>query len=255
MSHETLHDRVRDAILSRVSDGTFPPNEKIMSEREICEEHGVSRTTARRAINDLVNSGVLYTVMGKGTFVAERPLRQELRLLVGFAEDLRSQGLQVRSRVLALDRMEASEDIAAALRLRPLSPLTRLSRLRLLGEQPLAIQTSYIPEHLCPGLLHLDFANRSLFQTFRDDYDLQLVGGSTTIKACLADRDEAQLLALPAVAAVLRTEQCTLLESGEVIELCRSSFHGDQFEISSATSTDNAAQFTPVFSGKGTIET
>lgn len=250
MKSATLHDQVRESILSAIVGGMFAPNDKILSEREICEQHGVSRTTARRAINDLVNDGLLYTVTGKGTFVAERPLRQELRLLVGFEEDLRSQGLDVRSRVITFDRMEATEDIAAALALRPMVPVLRLSRLRLLGDQPLAIQTSYLPEHLCPGLQHLDFRNRSLFRTLREDYGLTLVGGSTTIKAGLADQNEVQLLTLAPPAPVLRTEQCTLLESGEVIELCRTSFHGDQFELSSATEPSSAAQLMTVFSGE-----
>ncbi|PVA05360.1 GntR family transcriptional regulator [Thalassorhabdomicrobium marinisediminis] len=250
MTLATLHDEVREAILREIAAGTFKPNDKILSEREICELHGVSRTTARRAIYDLVNDGVLYTVSGKGTFVAERPLRQELRLLVGFTEDLRSQGQDVRTRVLALERVEANEDIALALGMRVQAPVTKLSRLRLLGDRPLAIQTSYLPEHRCPGLLHYDFAERSLFDTLRRDFNLTLVGGTTTIRAALANPAEAELLKLVPPASVLRTEQCTNLDSGEVIELCLSSFHGEKFELSSATGPQNGAQFTTVYSGE-----
>lgn len=229
-----LHRQLKDTILAAIRSGEWPAHARIASERELCERHGVSRTTARRAISDLAHEGVLYTVGGKGTFVADRPLRQELRPLVGFDEDLRSQGLVTRSVVRDLRRIEAGPDLAATLGIRPLSPVVRLSRLRLLRDQPLAIQTSYLPEHLCPGLLHVDFARRSLFRTLREEYGLDLVEGSTVIKAALADAEEAALLALDMPAAVLRTAQVTLLAGGEVIERCVSSFHGAHFELTSA---------------------
>lgn len=254
-SAATLHSQLKAIILAAIGSGEWPPHARIASERELCDRHGVSRTTARRAISDLVHEGVLYTVGGKGTFVASRPLRQELRLLVGFEEDLRSQGIDVRSAVIGVTRIEAGPDLAATLGLRPLAPVVRLRRLRLSRETPLAIQTSYLPEHLCPGLLHLDFTGRSLFRTLRDDYGLELVGGSTVIRAALADAEEARLLDLEPGAAVLRTDQVTLLAGGEVIELCASSFHSTHFELSSAAGGAGPGGLSPIYSvGRGERE-
>lgn len=229
-----LHRRISEGMEAAIRSGAWRAHDRAPSERELCERHGVSRTTARHAVSDLVHAGLLYTVAGKGTFVADRPLRQELRPLVGFDEDLRAQGLTTRAQVLGFGRVEADAGLAAALGLRPHSPVLRLSRLRLLRDQPLAVQTSYLPEHLCPGLLRLDFGRRSLFRTLREDYGLDLVEGSTTIKAALADAAEVDLLRLASPAAVLRTAQLTLLAGGEAIEHCVASFHGGLFELTSA---------------------
>lgn len=230
-----LHSQIKDTLEATIRSGEWRAHDRTPSEREICDRHGVSRITARRAVSDLVNEGLLYTVAGKGTFVADRPLRQELRPLVGFDEDLRGQGIATRAVVRDFRRIEADADLAQTLGLRQYSPVLRLSRLRLLHGQPLAVQTSYLPEHLCPGLLHLDFAQRSLFRTLRDDYGLDLMEGSTVIKAALADAEEVDLLALQPPAPVLRTSQITLLAGGEVIESCITSFHGTLFELTSAS--------------------
>lgn len=230
-----LHSQIRDQLEATIRSGKWRANDRAPSERELCDRHGVSRITARRAIADLVNEGLLYTVAGKGTFVADRPLRQELRPLVGFDEDLRSQGIPTEARVRDFRRIEADADLAKVLGLRHFSPVLQLSRLRLLRGQPLAVQTSYLPEHLCPGLLHLDFAQRSLFRTLREDYGLDLLEGSTVITAALADAREQDLLALQPPAPVLRTSQITLLAGGEVIERCITSFNGALFELSSAS--------------------
>ncbi|WP_226781712.1 GntR family transcriptional regulator [Oceaniglobus trochenteri] len=226
-----LHLRLRQAILDEIAAGTWKPDQQIASERELCERYGISRITARRAIADLVNDGVLVTASGKGTFVAGKPLKQELQPLVGFVDDMREQGFEVHSRLLDLRRIEASPDLAEALEIGEYSPVVHLKRLRMSGAHPLVIQSSYLPEHLCPGLLRLEFDNRSLYQTLRDDYGLHLVSGSTTIEAAIATDDEAGLLGLKPGGAVLRTAQTTRLEGDEVIELCRASFHGGRFQL------------------------
>ncbi len=252
---ELLHSRLRAAILAKIASGEWPPHTRIASERELCEAHGVSRTTARRAISDLTHQGVLYTVSGKGTFVTSQPLRQKLQPLVGFAEDLRSQGIAVRSVVETFDRIEADADLAASLDLAPHAAVVRLRRVRMTRAQPLAIQTSYLPAHLCPGILRLDFADRSLFATLRGPYGLELIGGSTVIRAALATAEESALLALAPGAAVLRTDQVTLLAGGEVIERCVSSFPGAHFELSSSATGTAPGALSPTYSAVARTET
>ena len=224
------HGRARRGA---ATSGARPEGARIPPGREICERHGVSRTTARRAVSDLVHEGVLRSAGGKGTLVAHRPLRQELRALVGLEGDLRSQGLPARSNVLDLRRIEAPAPLAAALGLRPLAPVVELGRLRLSGGRPLAVQTSFRPEHLCPGLLRLDFARRSLFRTLREEHEHALQGGRTAIRAALAKPKEARLLRLDRPAAVLRTVRHTRIAGGEVVARRESSFPGAGFELGS----------------------
>ncbi|SDK19420.1 GntR family transcriptional regulator [Sediminibacillus albus] len=71
---ETKHNMVKQAIKTKIMDGTFLPNQKISSESELMKQFNVSRHTVRLAIGDLVNQGWLYREQGAGTFCADRSL-------------------------------------------------------------------------------------------------------------------------------------------------------------------------------------
>ena len=68
------HHRVREILLEKIATGEFVPGEKIPSERKLCEMFSVSRTTIRRAIDELAAEGVLVRIPAKGTYVAESSL-------------------------------------------------------------------------------------------------------------------------------------------------------------------------------------
>jgi GntR family transcriptional regulator len=226
-----LHVQLKEEIIRNVRNGKFTADCPIPSERELCDAYDVSRTTVRKAIADLTHDGWLYVVSGKGTFVAAQPLKQEIEPLVGFTQDLERQGFTVKSQVLAFLRLDADDDLSQILKVRLGSAIIKLSRLRSIADNPIAIQTVFIPEHLCPGILSFNFSVSSLYETLRKEYGLQLTSGNTRIEAGLADEFERQALSLSDPSAVLRTEQVTLLEEDTPIELCRSSFHVSYFSL------------------------
>jgi GntR family transcriptional regulator len=226
-----LHGQLKEAIIANVRNGRFATDAPIPSERDLCDYYDVSRTTVRKAIADLTHEGWLYVVTGKGTFVASRPLKQKIEALVGFNQAVGRQGLSVVTRVLAFSRIEADDALVRLLKVRPGSAIIRLARVRCIGDDPIAIQTAFIPEHLCPGILSLDFSVRSLYDVLRTDYNHTLASGHTAIEAGLADDLERQHLGLADPSAILRTEQITLLDDETPIELCRSSFHVAYFSL------------------------
>ena len=251
---EPLHAQLRHVIVENISSGRWSTDTQIPSERELCERYSVSRTTARRTLTDLVHEGKLYTVSGKGTFVSKP--RETLEPFTGFSESVRRTldvgshtGLQdpdnedfgrrgdgggVVSRVLEAEHLEASEDLARHLKVRVFTPVVKLKRLRFWSGRPLSVQTAYLPEHLCPGLLRRDFSNASLFKTLRREYGLTLARGHTVIKAGLASAEERAWLELNSPAAVLRTYQTTFLDTGEVVEYGECVYPGERFELTSA---------------------
>lgn len=68
---EPLYEQIADVIAARIADGTYPPRRRIPSEAAICEEFSVARPTARSAVRLLVERGLVHTVRGKGSYVAE----------------------------------------------------------------------------------------------------------------------------------------------------------------------------------------
>jgi GntR family transcriptional regulator len=70
---EPLYEQIAAVLDARIEDGTYPPRRRIPSEADICTEFGVSRPTARAAVRLLVERGLVVTVRGKGSFVADCP--------------------------------------------------------------------------------------------------------------------------------------------------------------------------------------
>jgi GntR family transcriptional regulator len=226
-----LHTQLATLLRSRIQNQQLRPHTQLPSERELCDEHGVSRITVRKALNELLHEGLVYTAVGKGTYVADSALSEELQPLRSFSEDLRQRGLEVSSRVLEARIVASSFELAEQLQVPPGAEVVRLYRLRLADGVLIALQLSHLPHHLCPGLAQHDFTSRSLFETLRSEYGHQLVHADTTISAALPRADETRLLQLSPQSVVLISEQTTYLEDGSVIEFTRSVFRGDRYKL------------------------
>ena len=126
------------------SGASLPP------ERELAEQLGTSRTTLRKALAELAGEGVLRRTQGSGNFVAP-PKVVHVRQLTSLTDDLKAEGMQASSRVLALERVRADKAVAERLEISPGEKIHRLSRLRIVNGEPLAIEVAHLPGQL-PGL-------------------------------------------------------------------------------------------------------
>lgn len=239
---EPLYHQLKNVLLSKVRSGEWKLHSQIMSERELCDTYDVSRSTTRRAITDLVHEGWLYTVAGKGTYINDPPLQQALKSLTSFSEDLNARAIEVTSEVLNAERLEATADIADKLELKVYAPIIHLNRVRYAAGVPMAVQSAYLPEHLCPGLLRFDFSKASLYKVLRTQFDLILTQGHTSISAQLATKGQCTLLNLPDPSAVLTTFAVNHLQDGTPIEYCESVFHGKLYQLTSTEWRDRVME-------------
>jgi GntR family transcriptional regulator len=95
----------------------------------------------------------------------------------------------------------------------------------------MAVQSSYLPQALCPGLLAHDLGRGSLFALLRDVYGLRLADGTTVVEAALADAEHARLLGLRMPASLLIVEQLNYLDSGQAIEFVRTAYRADRYRL------------------------
>src|SRR5690349_24938010 len=101
--------QLKEIIRERIMAGEWEPGALIPSERELCEQYGISRMTARQSITELVNEGYLYREQGKGTFVAQPKITQSLTTLTSFTEDMKARAQRPITRVLSREMYPADQ--------------------------------------------------------------------------------------------------------------------------------------------------
>jgi GntR family transcriptional regulator len=201
----------------------------VPSERELAARYGLSRMTARQAVEHLVSEGRLYRVQGKGTFVASPKIDMPLRL-TSFTEDMRSRGMTPGARDLGRRLATASAAVARELSIEVGAQVYIIERLRTADGVPMALERSHIPAHLAPDLLDQSLENRSLYELLATTYGVALDRGDQIIEAGIADSGDAGLLGLPPGSAVLLLQRRCW--AGPVaVEYAVSTYRADRYQL------------------------
>lgn len=233
MASRVLYAQLKNYIVQQIATGTWRPDELLPSQRQLAQQHDMSHMTVRRAINELMSEGYLYSVPGKGTYVATSQDKKEAEsgIFVSFTEDMASRGLTASSKILDRSLIEAPVSLARMFEQPPGTPIYRLHRLRFANDEAIAVQTTYLLASRVPGLLTYDFSSDSLYRVLRSDYQVVFDSGEQWVEAGLADAEYAALLGLEIPAALLITEQISRENRGSVIEFVRSAYHADRYKM------------------------
>jgi len=223
-----LYARVARHIEQAVADGVLAAGDRLDGEIGLAERLGVSRQTMRRAIEELVNRGILMRKHGVGTRVAPSPSGRPAGVS-SLYDELHQAGRSPATQVRVLEVIEADEDTATILELQPGDAVIHLERLRLAGGTPLAIMRNWIPAALVE-LDRLELEKRGLYEILRDaGADMRIAHQS--IGAEPADAESAALLEVPAGTAMLSLHTITYAGLGRPVERGRHTYRADSFRF------------------------
>jgi len=226
-----LYQVVSDSILHKIESDELKPNDRLPSESELCSMYSVGRNTVRRALSELVNDGVLKTVPGLGTFVQDIRLAKTTEYLFGLTQEMQLHRKEVTSRVIEAKLISADPYLTRRLQVQLGAEVVFLYRVREMDGEPAAIERSYLPHALCPGILKYDFSKQSLYETLCTVYNRKPHHAEQVIEASLATSEVARLLNLTPPAVVLVFHRETRLATGEVIEYVDSELRADRFRF------------------------
>jgi GntR family transcriptional regulator len=236
-----IYSQVEALILEPIHNGQLQPGARAPSEREIAEILGISRMTARAAITNLVQSGYLYSVPGKGTFVSNPKLPQSLADLSSFTEDMEQRGLRPGARLLALDLTRNAPLEARELLGTPHDDeLVRVARLRLADGEPMCMESSYLSKARCLWVLGEDLENGSLYRML-EARGLHLQVADERLEATSLAAEQAELLGVPPGSPGLQMTRITYTDGAQPIEYVRSLYRGDRYEFRTRLSRRPAA--------------
>ena len=218
--------RVRDYLRS-VATHELAVGQPIPSERLLCEQFGVSRMTIRQAVDALVVEGLLVREQGRGTFVAPSKLDLQVRL-ASFGEEMARRGMTPSSKVLAAEVVSATPDVADALEILPGERVYSLYRVRLADGEPMAVEQSWLPCALLPGLFD-DGVPGSVYGELRRR-GLDPDWGEDVVAAADADAEDAELLGVEPGKAVLRLARRTFAGQTAAV-YSRSVYRADRYVL------------------------
>ena len=221
-----LEEQIKKSIISE----ELQPGDVLPSERELSENYQISRMTVRQAITNLVNKGYLYREKGKGTFVSSQKFEQNLQGLTSFTEDMKARNLAPGSKLLHFEISPAIEEIKEWLSLEEEELIYKIKRLRLANDEPIAVETSYLPVKLIPGLTP-DILGNSLYKYIEDDLQLSIGHAAQTVEAAIVRDEDIKHLNVNKNVPVLLIQRETYLEDGTPLEIVKSSYRADRYKF------------------------
>ena len=224
-SNTPLYLQIARSIRRHINEGQIAKGDAIPSERDLCEITGASRVTIRKAVDQLIEEGLLLRKQGSGTFVSER-IEMPATYLGGFTEDTQARGEEPGTVWLARNYANPTREEAAKLKISMSSVVARLGRVRLSDSEPLAIEHAVVAESRLPPIEELGTSLYAALETMGN----RPQQGRQKVRASLASPTEAGLLSIQEKSAVLRIERLTWLEDGTVIEFTRSVYRGDRYQ-------------------------
>lgn len=217
-------------ILRSKIENEMTPNDKMLSERGICEQYGVSRTTVRLAMAELEHMGYIYKRHGKGTFVAAlNKNSQNLMDSYSFTDHMKEQGKNPSTKVLSFETLESTNYFAENLGISPGEKMIKITRLRLAGELPMMLERTYLPMKSFSGLTEDMVTKKPLYEIFRENYSEIIKVADEEFSAGLLSDREAQLLEVPVDSACLKLLRTTYNNDNRVIEFTLSVARSDKF--------------------------
>lgn len=209
-----LYHQIASVLQGVIVSGELPAHTRIENELALADRLQVSRPTARRALQELVDKGMLVRKRGVGTEVAPEIIRRALEL-TSLHDDLAAAGRNPRTEVLDYDVRPADEQIAERLHIDVGREVVVVRRLRYADDEPLALMTNYIRADLAPT--RADLERDGLYASLRAR-GVRLRLAHQTIGARQATAAEAAILEEPARAAVLTMERIALTDTDTVLE-------------------------------------
>lgn len=212
---------------------TLAPGSPLPSETQLAKKFGVSRMTARHALESLRSSGLIERRQGAGSFVARPALHRQESVLHSFSEEIRRRGETPSS--IVLDKgLRTDPRQALMMRLNPHEPLVRIDRVRCSDGTPMAHEVTYLPNRLS-GVLDEDLADGSLHEALKS-MGVNLSRATGYITSRLATDQECRILHQKSPTPLLVETRTVTDTIGDVVESTVTAYIGSRWAIDTSAS-------------------
>lgn len=226
----TLYFQLKEILNKKILDNVWLHGEKLPTELELCEQYGVSRITVRRALTELEREGLIVRKQGLGTFVSMPRIEQNLASFYSFSEEFKKRGYKPRNKVTKFSVEPADAMIQKIFGIGEKQQVYAFTRLRLASDIPVAIESTYLPLHLFPGLKKSALEELPLYQIMNERFGVIASTAQESFGAISLGKTEAAIFGLNKGDPALDLERLAYRGS-ECVEYTRGIVRGDKFRF------------------------
>lgn len=222
-----LYTQVEAALAGDIATAALAPGGQLPTEDSLMARFGVSRTTVRKAVERLVGRGLVEIRRGRGTFVTEPKIEQDLTELSGFVEDMMALGRRPTARLLDKGPVAATRTVARHLGVLPGAQVYRIERVRLADGVAMSFDETYLPLEIGEKIASHDLEAEPIFALLEDKYDMPLVEAQYQLEAVTADEPVARALGVAVGSPIFLIERTSYCEGPRPIDYEKLYYRGD----------------------------
>jgi len=213
--------------MQKIEEGEYQPGSRLPTEADLGKQFGVNRHTAREALKQLKNDGVVFSVKGKGNFVTESKIRYRVSKKVRFTSSILEAGLTPGTEIIGTGREAANDELAGKLGLVAGEPVLTLEMLRFASDIPFMIATSCLPAARFVSLGERMNTSASLYELLREQFGIEPSRAESVFETVMPDERDMQLLQITSTVPLLLVKSIARDQFGRIVEYCETRMRGD----------------------------
>ena len=222
-----LYAALEAQIAAGIASGEFPVGSQLPTEDKLIQRFAVSRTTVRKAIQNLLDRELIEIRRGTGTFVALPRITQELTELTGFVEDMDALGHSATARLIDRIVMAADAEVARHLALTVGTLVMRIRRVRLANGVGLSLDETYLPLEIGEKVVTHDLEVEPIFTLLEQRYAIPLVDAEYELEAVAANQDVAAELGVEPGSPIFLIERTSYSAGHRPVDYEKLHYRGD----------------------------
>lgn len=227
MPDSLLYSRVETVLAGEIAAGDLRVGDQLPTEDRLIARFGVSRITVRRAVQNLVDRGLVEIRRGKGTFVTAPRITQDLSELTGFVEDMHALGRKPTARVVRKEIVTADATVASQLALTRGERVVRIRRVRLADGIPLSFDETYLPLEIGKKIMTDNLKLEPIFSLLERKYNVPLIEAEYKLDAVAADAEVAAALKVKQGSPIFRIERTSYSTGNRPVDYETLHYRGD----------------------------
>ncbi len=230
-SHVPLYKQLYHILRSQIELGELKTGDAIPTEKELTRQYAVSRVTTRKALQMLVDEGLIVRQPGKGSYVHTTRIEEDQSSLQGFAELMVARHPEQVMEVQRFEIIPAAEEVARELELAEGDRVLRIQRRHMIEAQPVAYAVIYLPFALGKLLTPEEVSTTPVYTLLTRKAGVIIKSATQRIRAIAADHWITDVLGIPIGAPVLMVRRVTYSVQEQPLEYIRLYYPGDRHEL------------------------